>query len=201
MQCNHFGIFMTDILLVFIWQRHSTELFVYIYLFDKKTNKTKKLLELIVRSKQPASTHLPAGQRELRGSRCSQTVFWRQGVKGIPERSGWDFSVGYSSSPILPTPASIGDQVVLTAITLWQQCCCRSHSQVDIFYKRQNAVWNINYLSSKSVVLLFQVCMQPYTCPQAHLPQCDKLQQLLWWSSRMTPLWWCNNEPSPPDRF
>lgn len=38
-------------------------------------------------------------------------------------------------------------------------------------------------------------------CPQGHLSQSDKLQQLLWWSSRMTPLWWCNNEPSPPDRF
>lgn len=27
----------------------------------------------------------------------------------------------------------------------------------------------------------------------------DKLRQLPWWSSKTTPLRWCNNEPAPPD--
>lgn len=42
MQCSHFGIFMTDILLLFIWLRHSTELFFkYIYLTKIKKRTTR----------------------------------------------------------------------------------------------------------------------------------------------------------------
>lgn len=54
--------------------------------------------------------------------------------------------------------------------------CWKFTFTCSYFNIRQSNIEKIKQIDC--VVLLFEACMHTDTCPQAHFPQCDKLQQL-----------------------